>query len=517
MGSAPLPALSEPDPPARAGRREWVGLSVLFLATMMYVMDLSVLNLAVPALSADLQPTSSQLLWIIDIYGFIVAGLLITMGTLGDRIGRRKLLLVGAALFGVFSVLASMSNSAEMLIGTRALLGVAGATVAPSTLSLIFFMFADPGQRRIAIGIWVAGFSTGTAVGPILGGIVLEFFSWGAVFLLALPIVALVLLLGPRLLPEYRDPDAGRLDPLSAAMSIVAVLAVVLGVKQLAQDGADLMAFAAIVIGIVVGWLWFRRQLHADDPMIDVSLFRHRTFDVSLFVSFLTIFVLTGYFLFVAQYLQLVVGLSPFQAGMLSLPSAVSFVVGAQFSPWLVRRVRPAVVIGGGLGIGALGLLMLGQVGTEGSLLLLVASSVVISLGFAPVFGITTEMVVGSAPPEQAGAASGVSETAVELGGALGIAILGSIGVVIYRAEVAAGMPPDLPAELVRIARDTLGGAIGIATELPGQAAETLVAVARTAFVDGLHVTSLIAAVVAAGVAVLALVSLWSTRLNEGD
>lgn len=490
---------------------------MLFLATMMFVMDLSVLNLAVPALSADLRPSSTQLLWIIDVYGFVVAGLLITMGTLGDRIGRRKLLLVGASFFGAFSILAAMSTSAEMLIGTRALLGVAGATVAPSTLSLIFFMFADPGQRRAAIGIWVAGLSTGSAVGPILGGIMLEFFAWGSVFLMALPMVAVILLLGPRLLPEYRDPDAGRLDLVSAAMSIVSVLAIILGIKQLAQDGLDAIAVSVIGVGLVIGWLWLRRQRRLPDPMIDVSLFRGRAFDVSLFVNFLSIFVLTAYFLFVAQYLQLVVGLSPFVAGMLSVPSAAAFVVGSQFSPWLVRRVRPAVVIGSGLGMSALGLLMLGQVGTEESLPLLVASSVVISLGLAPVFGITTEMIVASVPPEEAGAASGISETAVELGGALGVAVLGSIGVVIYRSEVAVGISSNLPVEIVRVARDTLGGAVGVAGELPRLAADALVMVAREAFVDGLHVTSIVAAVAAGAIAVLAAAALWSTKVGSAD
>ncbi|MEO7296643.1 MAG: MFS transporter, partial [Candidatus Limnocylindria bacterium] len=200
------------DIPTKAGRREWIGLSVLALGALLYVMDLTVLHLAVPALSADLQPTSAQLLWIIDIYGFFVAGSLVTMGTLGDRIGRRKLLMIGAAAFGVTSLLAAFSTSAEMLIASRALLGLAGATLAPSTLSLIFHMFTDPKERTIAIGVWIGAFSAGSAIGPVLGGVMLEFFWWGSVFLLALPVMALLLVLGPRVLPEYRDPDAGRLD-----------------------------------------------------------------------------------------------------------------------------------------------------------------------------------------------------------------------------------------------------------------------------------------------------------------
>ena len=210
-------------------------------------MDLTVLNLAVPQLSADLKPSSAQLLWIIDIYGFLVAGSLITMGTLGDRIGRRRLLLIGAAAFGVASVLAAFSTSAEMLIATRALLGIAGATLAPSTLSLIRNMFLDPQQRTVAIGVWITSYSVGAAIGPLVGGVLLEYFWWGSVFLIGVPVMVLLLVLGPLLLPEYRDPDAGRLDLVSAALSLAAVLAVIYGLKQIAEDGLGWLPALAIV------------------------------------------------------------------------------------------------------------------------------------------------------------------------------------------------------------------------------------------------------------------------------
>lgn len=482
-----------------AGRREWLGLGVLALACLIYAMDLTVLHLALPAISADLRPSSAQLLWIVDIYGFLVAGSLITMGTLGDRIGRRRMLLIGGAAFGAVSILAAFATSAEMLIASRALLGIAGATLAPSTLSLIFSMFRDPGERATAIGVWIAAFSAGGAVGPVLGGVLLERFWWGAVFLLAVPPMGLLLALGPRVLPEYRDPGAGRLDLLSAALSLAAVLAVIVGLKEIAQDGVGPLAAASILGGLALGLLFVRRQLTLAEPLIDLRLFRSPAFTVSLAINLLSIFVAVGYFLFAAQYLQLVLGLSPLRAGLWSVPSAVGFIVGSQLAPRLVRRIRPAVVIGGGLALAAAGLGTLTQVGVSDGLAALVTASLVISLGLAPVLTLTTDL----APPERAGAASGMSETAAELGGALGLAILGSIGVAIYRRALADGLPAEIPGETAAIARDTLGGAVAAAGQLPADTGAATLAVARDAFVRGMHLTSAIAAVMALALAIL--------------
>jgi DHA2 family multidrug resistance protein-like MFS transporter len=504
-------------PAPMAGRREWIGLGVLALACLLYVMDLTVLHLAVPAISADLHPTSAQLLWIIDIYGFFVAGSLITMGTLGDRIGRRRLLMIGAAAFGVVSLLAAFSTSAEMLIVSRALLGIAGATLAPSTLSLIFHMFQDPKQRTVAIGVWIGAFSAGSAIGPVLGGLMLEFFWWGSVFLLALPVMATLLVLGPRVLPEYRDPDAGRLDPLSAAMAVSAMLAVIYGLKEAAQSGIGLIPAISILAGVAVGIVWVRRQQTLADPMVDVGLFRFKTFNAALAVNFLAIFVAVGYFLYVAQYLQLMEGLSPLEAGLWSLPSAFGFIVGSQLAPRVVQRVRPAYLIGGGLAVAAVGLALLTQVGVSGGLSTIVAASVVISVGLAPVFGLTTELIVGSAPPERAGAASGVSETSAELGGALGIAILGSIGVAIYRGDIADRLPSTVPADAEAAALDTLGTAVAVAGQLPDQVGSVLLDTAREAFVHGMQLTSVLAAVVAVGIAVVAVVTLRSQGVPPAE
>ena len=497
---------------ARAGRREWLGLAVLALACLLYAMDLTVLHLAVPSLSAELRPSSAELLWITDIYGFMVAGFLVTMGTLGDRIGRRRLLLLGATAFGVVSVLAALSTTPEQLIAARALLGIAGATLAPSTLSLIFTMFPDPRQRQVAIGIWITSFSAGGAIGPVMGGVLLERFWWGSVFLLAVPVMVLLLALGPRVLPEYRDPGAGRLDLISAAMSLVAVLTVVFGLKLTAQDGFGGLAGAAVLVGVGVGLLFARRQLTLADPMIDLRLFRSTAFNASLATNLVGIFIAVGYFLFVAQYLQLVLGLSPLEAGLWSLPSAVGFIVGSNLAPRILRRVRPAPVIGVGLAMAAVGLAVLTRVGGshDADLALLAGASLVISLGLAPVFTATTDLIVSSAPPERAGAASGISETGAELGGALGIAILGSIGIAVYRGQLAGALPADLPDQAASAVQDTLGGAVGVAAQLPQQLGAVVLAAAREAFVQGLQLTAALSAAVAVATAVMATVLLRS-------
>ena len=340
----------------RAGRREWISLAVLTLPCLLYAMDLTVLNLAVPHLSQDLRPSSTELLWIVDIYGFVAAGSLVTMGTLGDRIGRRRLLLIGAAAFGVTSLLAAWSTSAAMLIAARALLGLAGATVAPSTLSLIRNMFVDSRQRTVAVSVWITSFSVGGAIGPLLGGVLLEWFWWGSVFLLAVPVMALLLVLGPLLLPEFRDPRAGRLDLVSAALSVAAVLAVIFGLKQLARDGLGWLPASSVVAGLAAGVLFVRRQQGLADPLLDLRLFRSAAFTTALTTNLLSFFTGFGALLFIAQYLQLVLGLSPLTAGLWMLPSSAGSVLGSMLTPVLARRVRPAFVMVVGLRLAAAGL-----------------------------------------------------------------------------------------------------------------------------------------------------------------
>jgi MFS transporter, DHA2 family, multidrug resistance protein len=496
----------------QAGPREWVGLAVLALPCLLYAMDLTVLNLAVPQLSADLRPSSTQLLWIVDIYGFLVAGSLVTMGTLGDRIGRRRLLLIGAAAFGAASVLAALSTSAEMLIAARALLGIAGATVAPSTLSLIRNMFLDPRQRTVAISVWITSFAVGGAIGPLLGGVLLEWFWWGSVFLLAVPVMALLLVLGPLLLPEFRDPRAGRLDLVSAALSVAAVLAVIYGLKQLAQDGLGWPPALSILAGLVVGVVFVRRQHRLADPLLDLRLFRSPTFSASLTTNLLSFFVGFGALLFIAQYLQLVLGLSPLAAGLWMLPSSGGFILGSMLTPALARRVRPAFAMAAGMVLAAIGLGLFTQLDSAAGLAVLVTGSVVFSLALAPVDTLATDLAVGAAPPERAGAASALSETSAEFGGALGIAILGVIGTSIYRSQMTDALPAGIPPGTAAAARDTLGGAVAAAAQLPGQLGQALLLAARQAFTQGLHLAFTISAAAAIGVAILAVVLLRRLR-----
>ncbi|MFT3697811.1 MAG: MFS transporter [Kofleriaceae bacterium] len=452
-------------------RRNWLGLAVLALPCALYSMDLTVLNLAVPQIAADLHPSSNQLLWIVDIYGFVLAGSLITMGTLGDRIGRRKLLLVGAAAFGIVSALASFATSAGMLIAMRAVLGLAGATIAPSTLSLIHAMFRDERQRLVAIGIWTAAFSAGGLLGPLVGGVVLAHASWRAVFWIGVPVMMLLLALGRIFLPEVRADQPSKFELPSAVMSMLAILLAIYGIK--ATSHGDLGA-PFVIAGVAIGAMFVRRQRRLANPLLDLSLFRAPALAAAIAMYMLVVLVVFGFFTLAAQELQLAIGLSPLVAGIYLIPSSAGFLVGSVITPKL--KAAPATILSIGLVIGAIGLVSVVAIGGIAGIAI---GTLILSLGVSPVSTLANSIVLAATTEDRAGAAAAVSETGAELGGALGIALLGSLVAAIYRAQP---------------------GAVG-----DSLATSDLSAPARAAFEHGYTIATFVGAVVLLGTAGIVL------------
>lgn len=508
------PATVASRPPA--GTREWIGLSVLALPAFVIALDFSVLNLAVPQISRQLMPSATTLLWIVDIYGFILAGFLVTMGTLGDRIGRRRLLMIGAAAFGLASLAAAYSVSASMLVGARAVLGLAGATLMPSTLSLISSMFADERQRTLAIAVWSTSLPLGGAVGPLVGGAMLQSFWWGSVFLLAVPVMAVLLATGPVLLPEYRNASAGRPDFISVGMSLAAIMPAVYGLTQIAAGGSLLIPLGAVAAGLLAGWGFVRRQRTLADPLIDPRLFREPGFSAALGINTLAYFVILGMLLLISQYLQLVLGMSALRAGLWMLPTMGGLIGGSLATPLFTRRLHPAFAMAAGLAIAAAGFGIITQTSAFG-LAAVVTGSAVFGLGLAPVTNLVVGLVLGSAPPQLAGAASGLSETSTEFGGALGIAILGSVGTAVYHYRVVGHIPAGISGPAVRAIGATLGDATMTARQLRGQAAGEVLVSARSAFATGVDVVAGVSAIVVAALAVVAVARLRRvTPADEG-
>lgn len=496
---------------AKAGRREWIGLTVLVIVTLIISMDMTVLSYALPFITADLNPTSSQLLWITDVYAFVLAGLLIPMGTVGDRIGRRRLLMIGAAAFGAASLATAFSDSPGMLIATRAVMGAAGATLMPSTMSLIRNMFHDENERRMAIGMWAAGFSAGGVIGLVAGGALLQHFHWGAVFEINVPVMVLLLVLAPLLLPEFRNPVAGRLDLLSTLLTFLAVLPIIWGVKQYAADGWSWPPTAAVVGGLIFLILFVLRQRRLADPLIDVGLFRAPAFSAAVVVNVLANFALVGFMFFISQYLQLVLGLRPLTAGLWSLPAAGAAGIGAAvLAPTLAKRFKRAYVASAGLLVAVGGCVVLAQVNGDSGLSLMVIGQALLSGGIAMVLTLSAELIVSTAPPERAGAAAGLSETGSQLGAALGVAVLGSIGTYVYHRQLAGAAPDGVPADAWATARETLGGAVEASQTLPASVADTLLTLARHAFAEETR-----AAAIASGVILLLAAGLAAVLLRS--
>jgi MFS transporter, DHA2 family, multidrug resistance protein len=486
----------------KATAREWVGLAVLALPCLLYAMDLTVLNLAVPSLTTDLKPTAAQLLWIVDIYGFLAAGALLIMGTLGDRIGRRRLLLIGSAAFAVVSLLAAFSKTAQMLIAARGLLGIAGATMAPSTLSLINNMFRNEREKTFAVSVWVSSFSFGGAIGPVVGGVLIAHFWWGAVFLAPIPIMALLLIVGPRLLPEHRSEKAARIDIFSALLTLATVLPIIFAVKHIAEGGDAPRTGLAAAVGMICGAVFVRRQLRLEDPLLDLRLFRLPALSVALVINALDFLVGFGILVLVAQYLQLVLDLSPLEAGLWSVPPGLGFVVGSLLTSALLKVLRAAFVLGGGLLLGAVGLALTAYSIEAQNLSLIFLGNTIFAIGSAPGTTVVADFVVSSAPEEQSGAASALSETFSEFGGALGIALLGSLTTFFYRHALVAALPASIPAPVTEIALRGIGAARAAAETFNGGA--PLLEAAKHAYASAAGIALLASAAITILTAVLA-------------
>ncbi|MET7753814.1 MFS transporter [Streptomyces sp. NPDC005389] len=482
--------------PARAGRREWTALGVLMLPLLLVSMDVSVLYFAIPSISADLRPGATEQLWILDIYGFVLAGLLITMGALGDRVGRRKVLLGGTALFGLASVAAAYAHTPGALIGARALLGIGGACLMPATLALIRVLFADPAQRAKAVTLWTSVMASGIALGPVVSGALVEHFWWGSVFLVNLPAMALLLVLGPLLLPESQGAVTGRFDVLSAALSLGALLPLIHGVKELAEDGWAPLPAGGAAVGLLVGLLFVRRQARLAHPMVDLSLLRNRAYGGSVLANLLAMTATVGFAVFLTQYLQSVLGQSPFEAALWSLVPTAGVLAAAPTTAALARKTDRAYVMAGGFLVSAAGFAWLAGIDRATPLWVVIAASAVYAGGLVSTMTLANELALGAAPPERAGSAAAVLESGAELGGALGMALLGALGAAVYTGA----MPADAPTA----ARETLGGALTAGPEV--------IEAARTAFVEAMGAAATGATLLMAASAALSLILLRKAR-----
>lgn len=505
----------------RAPWRDWVALALLMFPVLLVAVDNTALTFALPAIASSLTASGVELLWIVDAYPLVLAGLLVAMGSLGDRIGRRRLLFVGSAGFAAVSAVTAFAPSAEWLIAGRAGLGLFGAMLMPSTLSLIRNIFPQPNRRRLAVAVWAAGFSGGAALGPIVGGWLVEHFWWGAVLLVAVPIILPLLLLGPALIPESRDPKPGRVDVPSIALSLLVMVPVVYGIKALATHGPAPEAFASIGTGLLMGYVFIRRQRalarihrtdHSTAPMLDVSLFGNRIFSTAIVANVLALFSFNGFILFLAQHLQLLEGQSPSASGVAMVPALIATVVAGLLVVPLVRKVRPGFVVAGGLLLSAAGYFVVAFGDHSQGPSLLLAALLVLCLGVGAAETISNDLILGAAPADKAGAAAAISETGYEVGSLLGTAILGSILTASYQGNLRlpAGVSELAPAAATSQAGETLAGAVDLARMLPAPLAEAVTAAARTAFDSGVHVTASIALVLMSGACVLAAVVLRS-------
>ncbi|MEV6296466.1 MFS transporter [Streptomyces sp. NPDC051896] len=477
-----------------AGANRWVVLVVLCVSLLLVALDATVLHVAVPAVTEDLKPSAIELLWIVDVYPLVCASLLILFGTLGDRVGRRRVLLLGYGLFGVASAVAALAQTAETLILARALLGVGGAMIMPATLSILRQVFPDRRERALAIGIWSAVAAVGAAVGPLLGGFLLEHFWWGAVFLVNIPLMLVSLPVGRILLPESRGDGSSPWDVVGALTAAGGLFGVVLGVKRLGGGEAPASPFTLLPLlaGAALLFFFVRRQRRLAHPLVDLRMFRRPAFSTSVGCIVLAMLALVGLELIAAQYLQLVLGLSPLQTGLRLLPLTVAAMAAGLAGARMLRRFGPRRMVCFGFCLTAAAVLALTAMGGTDNAPLLLSGFVLLGFGLETTLFGAYESMLNECPADQAGGAAAIGETSYQLGAGIGIALLGSVMNAAYAPHLRAvrGVPQDAS----NAAGHSLGEAYDVAGRLGGATGAALRRVARDSFVHGLHVTLLVSA-----------------------
>ncbi len=503
MAATTLPGAAPFDPMSRAFQRRWWILGVLCFSLLVIVVDNSILNVALPDLQTSLHASNSQLQWMVDSYTLVFAGLLLTAGTLGDKFGRRGALQLGMAVFGAGSVMSALAGSPTQLILTRGLMGIGGAFIMPATLSIITNVF-PPDERGRAIAFWAAIAGVGTAVGPISGGLLLARFYWGSVFLVNLPIVAFALLSGFFLIPTSKDPTDPKLDVVGAALSVVGLISLVYGLIEAPQDGwgspkiAGAFALAAMVLALFAWW-----ESRVESPMLDVQFFKNPRFTAASSGITLIFFAMFGTMFLLTQYFQFVMGYSPLRTGMALLPIAITMMIVAPSSARIVEHIGTKVVVATGLTLAAVALLSFAVVPAQhvDYTTEILWRLVIMAAGMGLVMAPATESIMGSLPRAKAGVGSAVNDTTRQVGGALGVALIGSVMTSTYGSHVAHSIsasgvhasPGDVSA-----AKQGLGFALELAAKAPAALQGRLVSDARVAFVSGMHQAVVVGAIAAA-------------------
>ncbi|WP_340538652.1 MFS transporter [Nocardioides sp. GXZ039] len=439
-------------PRVESDPRRWAGLAVLTASLLVIVMDMTILNVALPDLTADLQPSAVSQLWIVDAYALALAGLLVPLAAVGDRWGRRRMLLTGFTLFGVASLLVLLADSPGDVIAVRALLGVGGAMIMPSTLSLIRTLFPDPRERALALGVWGAMAAVGGAIGPIVGGALLEVFNWHAAFLFNVPVMVVAIIAAVLLLPESRSDRPGRLDPAGVVLSSGGMVSLVYGIKHLAKDGLTADSLLTLAMGALLLTVFVRRCLREDDPMLEVRLFGRPQFTAGVLAALCTSIAMVALLLVASQWLQLVHRWSPLETGAALLPMAVGGIIGSPLAPGVAERIGARTVLAGGLAIAGLGLLLLFVAPSPLTYPFLAVALTLVGIGTASL-AVASAVIMGAAPSDKAGSAAAIEESSYEIGGVLGIAVLGSLAAWVYR--------DGLPGGADDAARESLAGALG--------------------------------------------------------